>query len=231
MNTAVRAAVLEEAGQTSDASDNTGATAPGGVRRSRKGRAVGVLFLAAFVAYGVGSSLATSAATAGGSPAQLVGGVALVLVNSLIVIGIGVLMLPILKAHNVAIALAYLGTRIFEGLGLAVGGIALLAATGDLATGVNFIAYNVAMAGLGLGSIFFCVVLFRSGLAPPFLAVWGALGYATFASGSILELAGVSGAGLVGAVPGGLFELTFGIWLIVRGFRSEALAPNAAVTA
>jgi hypothetical protein len=90
----------------------------------------------------------------------------------------------------------------------------------------NFIAYNIAMAGLGIGSLFFCALLFRSGLTPRFLAVWGFVGYAFFASGSLLELFGFKGAGLVGAVPGGLFELTFGIWLIIRGFR-----PTLKVTA
>ena len=43
----------------------------------------------------------------------------------------------------------------------------------------------------------------------------------------LLELFGVAGAGLVAAIPGGLFELTFGIWLITRGFRSTATAGRA----
>ena len=33
---------------------------------------------------------------------------------------------------------------------------------------------------------------------------------------------GVAGAGVVAAIPGGLFELTFAIWLMVRGFASTA---------
>src|SRR5664279_1372162 len=65
---------------------------------------------------------------------------------------------------------------------------------------------------------------FRSGLVPRFLAVWGFLGYALFAAGSLLELSGVAGAGLLAAIPSGLFEVTFGIWLIARGFRSTATA-------
>ncbi len=84
----------------------------------------------------------------------------------------------------------------------------------------NFLAYNIAMAGLGIGSLFFCVALYSSRLAPRFLAVWGVVGYASFAAGCFLELAGVAGAGLVSAAPGGLFEIFFAIWLIVRGFGS-----------
>ena len=41
----------------------------------------------------------------------------------------------------------------------------------------NFLAYNIAMAGLGIGSLFFCVALYRSRLVPRFLAVWGFVGY------------------------------------------------------
>ncbi len=86
----------------------------------------------------------------------------------------------------------------------------------------NSVSYNVAEAGLGIGSLFFCALLFRTGLVPRFLAGWGFIGYACFAGGTLLELVGVAGAGIVGAIPGGLFELTFGIWLIARGFASTA---------
>jgi hypothetical protein len=131
-------------------------------------------------------------------------------------------MFPILRAHNKAIAAGYLGTRIFEGVVLAIGVVSLIVLTGSRATDTDAVFYNVAEAGLGMGSLFFCVLLFRTGLVPRFLAVWGFIGYACFAGGNLLELSGVAGAGLVGTIPGGLFELTFGIWLIARGFVSTA---------
>ena len=154
-------------------------------------------------------------------------GAALMLLDSAIVISIGVLMFPILRPHNKAIAAGYLGTRIVEGVSLAIGVVSLIVLTGPAAISANFIAYNVAMAALGIGSLFFCALLFRARLVPRFLAVWGFLGYACFAVGSLLELFGVAGAGLVAAIPGGLFEVTFGIWLIARGFRSTATADQA----
>lgn len=193
---------------------------------------VGVFFLAGFLAYGVGSLIATGivrSADRSGSTALFVTGAALMLLNSAFVIGIGVLMFPILRAHNKAIAAGYLGTRIFEGVVLAIGVVSLIVVTGSpAAIHANSVSYNVAEAGLGIGSLFFCALLFRTGLVPRFLAVWGFIGYACFAGGTLLELFGVAGAGLVGAIPGGLFELTFGIWLIARGFASTAahVAPN-----
>src|SRR5947208_13807193 len=84
--------------------------------------------------------------------------------------------------------------------------------------------------GLGIGSLFFCALLFRTGLVPRFLAVWGFIGYACFAGGNLLELFGVAGAALVSSIPGGLFELTFGIWLIAKGFRSTAAAAPVSAT-
>ena len=180
----------------------------------RTARIVGVLFLAGFLTYGVGSVIATGNADRGGSTALLVTGAALMLFNSAFVIGIGVLMFPILRAHNEAIAAGYLGTRIFEGVGLAIGVVSLIVLTSSDAIDANSVSYNVAEAGLGIGSLFFCALLFRTGLVPRFLAVWGFIGYACFAGGNLLELFGVAGAGLVGAIPGGLFELTFGIWLM-----------------
>ena len=197
----------------------------------RTARIVGVLFLAGFLAYGVGSLIATGivrSADRSGSTALFVTGAALMLLNSAFVIGIGVLMFPILRPHNKAIAAGYLGTRIFEGVGLAIGVVSLIVVAGSAAAiHANSVSYNVAEAGLGIGSLFFCALLFRTGLVPRFLAVWGFIGYACFAGGTLLELFGVAGAGLVGAIPGGLFELTFGIWLIARGFRRTAPAVRS----
>src|SRR3954462_3639619 len=188
-------------------------------------RIVGVLFLAGFLTYGVGNVIATGIVDSddrSDSTALFVTGTALMLLNSAFVIGIGVLMFPILRPHNKAIAAGYLGTRIFEGVVLAIGVVSLIVLTGSDAIHANSALYNVAEAGLGIGSLFFCALLFRTGLVPRFLAAWGLIGYACFAVGNLLELFGVAGAGLVGAIPGGLFELTFGIWLITRGFASTA---------
>ena len=196
----------------------------------RTARIVGVLFLAGYLAYGVGSTIATriaGSADRSGSTTLFVTGAALMLLNSAMVIAIGVLMFPILRPHNKAIAAGYLGTRIFEGVVLAIGVVSLIVLTGSPAIHANSVCYNVAEAGLGIGSLFFCALLFRTGLVPRFLAVWGFLGYACFAAGNLLELSGVAGAALVAAIPGGLFELTFGIWLIARGFASTATAVRS----
>ena len=183
-------------------------------------RTVGVLMLSAFLLYGIGSSIATTAAQ-GSAPLAI--GAVMMLLNSVAVIAIGALVFPILRPHTATVAVGYLVTRLFEGTFLAIGVAALL--TG--AAAANFLAYNIAMAGLGVGSLFFCLALYRTRLVPRFLAVWGFVGYAAFAAGCVLELLGFAGAGLPATIPGGLFEITFALWLLARGFTSTAVVPVA----
>ena len=97
-------------------------------------RIVGVLFLAGYLAYGVGSVIAqgiVDSADRSGSTTLFVTGTALMLLNSAFVIGIGLLMFPILRVHNKAVAAGYLGTRIFEGVVLAIGLVSLIVLTGS----------------------------------------------------------------------------------------------------
>ena len=198
----------------------------------RAARIVGVLFLAGYVAYGVGSLLAqgiVDSADRSRSAASFVTGATLMLLNTAFVIGIGVLMFPILRPHSKAIAAGYLATRIFEGAVLAIGVVSLIVvADSAAAIHANSVFYNIGEAGLAIGSLFFCALLFRTALVPRWLAAWGFIGYACFAGGNLLELFGVAGAALVAAIPGGLFELTFAIWLIARGFASTATVRSRA---
>ena len=56
-------------------------------------------------------------------------------------------------------------------------------------------------------------------MVPRALALWGVAGYAIHLAGAIAEIFGVH-VGLVLSLPGGLFEVAFGIWLIAKGFES-----------
>jgi hypothetical protein len=158
-------------------------------------------------------------------------GAVFMLLNSAAVIGIGVMVFPVLQRHSPRVAIGYFGTRLVEGIILAVGVIGLLSLAtlsqtegAELATGINDTAFSVAMFTLGLGSLAFCALLYRVGLVPRWLAAWGFVGYAALMIGGLLELFGHS-ALLTLSVPGGLFELVFPFWLIVKGFGP--VAPTA----
>lgn len=208
-------------------------------------RLVGVGFLAAFLFYGIGALLVddiTSAADPGraasATPSQLRAGVLLMLANSAIVAAIGVALYPILRIRHPTIAAGYMIGRAFEATVLAIGGIFVLmilpaARADDAVVEVliegNNVAYQIALLGLGLASLGFCWVLLQDHLVPRPLALLGLVGYAIFATGTILELSDIA-VGTILSIPGGLFEVALGLYLIARGFqhghgRSPAVAP------
>lgn len=210
-------------------------------------RIVGSFFILAIFAYSFGDSLVQSVIGVDGylstlleNKTQLGVGALLMLLNSLFVVSIGVLLFPILKEHNKNAAYFYLTARVIEGVFLTMGVVALLLTTAVAAEYVqlgsvdssyfeaissilkqgNFFAYQIAMATLGLGSLLFCYTLYTSRLLPKVFAALGLLGYFVFLCGAIAEILGFK-IGLLLSIPGGLWELAFGIWLIVRGFKNS----------
>ena len=218
-------------------------------------RLIGALFLAAFAFYGVGFGLVTSVVgapdfllTISAHQTTLVVGAFLMLLNSVVVVGLGALFFPIIEHHGRRTALVYLASRIVEAVLLAIGVLCLLmliplgqyameareasvawaAVLGSLLTHANTIAYQIAMMSLGLASLFLCVLLFRTRLIPRFLAVWGCIGYALFLSGAIAEIFGMN-VGVILSIPGGLFEVAVGFWLLIKGFQPKAYGSGAEV--
>ncbi|MGB2568864.1 DUF4386 domain-containing protein [Micromonospora citrea] len=175
------------------------------------GRCAGAFFLLAFVAYGSGSALA----------GQLAGS-ALVVLNSVMVAAIGVLVFRALRRPHPGAAWTYLVARGVEAF-LLTAGIVLLDSVGADAADI---AYQAAMLSLGLGSLPFCLALHRQRWVPRPLAIWGFAGYALLATGAVAELTGAS-VGVVPAIPGGLFEVVFGVLLLVRGFAPATTGQPA----
>jgi hypothetical protein len=187
------------------------------------GRAMGALFLLAFVAYGAGSALVGP-----GSSAQVAAGALLMLVNSAVVVGIGVLAFPLLKPHSELTAHAYLVGRAVEAALLAVGVVfVLLPASTGAGTAGNHYSYQVAMVSVGAVGVLFCRVLLRARLVHRAIAVWGVVGYAVFLLGAALEVLGY-GVGVALSVPGGLFEIALGVLLIVKGFATPTASDTKA---
>jgi hypothetical protein len=214
-------------------------------------RIFGILFLLAFVAYGAGNGLAASAL---GSPHSLayvhahktqliLGAVLMGLIHSFLILALSAIMASLLGRHGKIAAYGYLGAAIVSSTLLAVGAIflMLLAPLSDdlLKAGTldangrqvlselfqkgNFFAYQIGMGVWGFGGLMLCHLLYASNALPRFIPVWGFIGYLVFISGAALELLGHK-AGMIASVPGGLFEILLGTWLIVRGFRPSAPA-------
>ena len=215
-------------------------------------RLLGVFFLSVILAYGIGNGLINAVlnkpdylAHVSENRLQLTVGACLMLINSVIVAAIGVLMLPILKQYNKNIAYGYFVSRLVESIVLIVGIIFLLLQitisqeyliekTPDtsyfqrlsiLFIKGNFFAYQIAMIALGLGSLPFCYLLYQLKLLPTIASIWGIIGYAIFLTGALLEIFGF-GVGTILSIPGGLFEIFLGLWLIIKGFNSTTVVSE-----
>ena len=219
--------------------------------RTTNSRLIGALFLLGFLSYGVGFALVTSVTGAPGFLATISAhknlqtiltiGAFLMLLNSLVDVGKGVLFFPILENYGKRTALTYLATMIVEVVLLAIGVLALLMlvpiaqqgvdaghagvgwanALGALAVQANTMAYQLAEMVLGLGAIFLCALLFRTRLIPAWLALSGLIGYVCLAAGCIAEIFGLH-IGLLLTIPGLFFELALPVWLFIKGFQPQA---------
>ena len=161
----------------------------------------------------------------------------------------GVLMFPILKPHNERIAVGYLAARIVEAVFIAIMVLFILMqiplgsayvqaaapdasylqALGTLFTQAQLYAYEIAMSTLGISGLMLCSTLYKANLVPRWLAIWGLLGYATILVGMVSAVMG-SGLGDLFSLPGGLWEVFVGVWLIVKGFNASAFVPQATRT-
>jgi hypothetical protein len=159
----------------------------------------------------------------------------------------GILMFPVLKPHNERIAVGYLGVRIIDAVFIAVmvlfvllqiplGSEYVKAAAPDafslqalsaVSMQASQYAYQIGMIAVGLAGLMLCSTLYRAKLVPRLVAVWGLVGYAIIFCGMVSEVMG-SGLGLVSSIPGGLWEVFIGVWLIVKGFSSPAIVSESA---
>jgi hypothetical protein len=159
----------------------------------------------------------------------------------------GVLMFPILKQQqSERIAIGYLGFRIVNAVFIAVmvlfillqiplaseylkagaSDASFLQALSTTFEQVNLYAYHIAMFTLGIAGLLLCYTFYKAKLVPRLVAVWGLVGYAIILCGSLLEVLGFNLL-TIHAIPGGLWELFIGVWLIVKGFNPSAFASES----
>jgi hypothetical protein len=219
-------------------------------------RVVGVVYLAGFVVGIVGNILIQSTLVAPNHLSTVFASSMTVAIGAMLWLmavagdtAHGVLMFPVLKQHSERMAIGYLAARIVDAVFIAVmvlflliqiplGSEYLKAAATDasylqalstVSVQASQYAYAIGMSALGLAGLMLCYTLYRAKLVPRFLAVWGLVGYAIILFGMLSEVMG-SGLGLVSSLPGGLWEVFVGIWLIAKGFSSSAFVSKATST-
>ena len=217
---------------------------------------VGVLFITATVTSVLGGLLVESIIDSSDdlvnvseNENQVIIGLLLELTWAASAVGITVLMFPILKKQNEALALGYVGARIFEGFIATVGvisGLLLITISQEF---VNAAApdatYFQALSTLLLGArewawwigpmlvfavsaLIFNYLLYRSKLIPRWLSVWGFVGATLLLAEGLLGMFDTFIFFL--AAPIGIQEMALAVWLIIKGFNPSAIAPKSAKT-
>jgi hypothetical protein len=190
----------------------------------------------------------------GGHTAVLVGGLLEVIV-ALAGIGTAVTLYPILKRQNEGLALGFVTSRLLEGSMIFAGVVSLLSlvtlrhgpggaagANGAalVATGASHVAvYNwTFLLGQSLmpaiNAVLLGTLLYQSRLVPRALPVLGLIGAPLLLAADIATLFGGIGQhsswALVAALPVAAWELSLGLWLVVKGFRPSPLTAGMTAT-
>jgi Domain of unknown function (DUF4386) len=166
----------------------------------------------------------------------------------LIIANVGTAVVPyaVYRRYSEGLALGYVAARLVEGTFIAIGIVSLLAflfmrqegtAGTDAALGEAFVAiYDRAFligpgffAGVANGMIL-GYLMYRSGLVPRGMAMLGLIGGPLIVASGIAVMFDViergSTAQAIATIPEFIWELSFGIYLIVKGFKpSPILAP------
>ena len=221
----------------------------------------GILFIIATAASLLSNALTGSIAGAPDYLVQIAANKNLVVVGALLAFvaaagsaGIAISLYPVLRKHNEGLALGSVGFRLVEGVCYIVGALGLLSllslsqeygsagpqaastfqVLGTLISAIrNWAGFVFGVIAFCLGAAMYYYVMYRSRLIPRWLSAWGLAGLALVFSLALLIAFGEKPSGMVMllAVPIGLQEMVFAVWLIVKGFNPSAVASEVAKTA
>jgi len=221
---------------------------------------VGILFITATIASILGYQVILQPilnapdylSNISGNETQFVLGVLIDSINTIAVVVIAVMLFPILKKYNEALALGYVGFRILESVILIIGSIGLLTllslsqdysqatspdtfyyqTLGDLLLAVNGWTYLLGpMIVLSLTALILNYILYQSRPVPRFISVWGLVGAFLMLAAGLLGMFGLSPFSTIAILliaPLAMNEMVLAVWLIVKGFNSTAIASESA---
>jgi hypothetical protein len=222
-------------------------------RSARKtAMAGGILYLLTFVSIPIGvlySSILKDPnyISGSGSDAAVVIGGILEIIVALAGIGTAVVLYPVLKKQNEAMALGFVGSRVLEASTIFADVVCLmtivtLRRAGVGADGLAIGQTMVAMYGLfrlgqnlmpAVNDLLLGSLLYQSRLVPRGLSLLGIIGAPLLIANTIVFMFGISSGPLyvltgLGVLPIALFEFSLGIWLTFKGFNPSAVDSLAA---
>ena len=191
--------------------------------------------------------------SSGGHTGVLVGGFLEVIV-ALACIGTAVTLYPVVKRQNEGVALGFVAARILEASMIFAGVVSLLslvtlrqdlggAAGADAASLVTTGASHVAVYNWtfllgqslmpGINALLLGSLMYRSRLVPRLIPVLGLIGAPLLITAVFATLLGgigqTSSWAVFAALPVAAWELSLGVWLVVKGFRPSPITTEMAV--
>jgi hypothetical protein len=175
---------------------------------------------------------------------QIIIGALFLLVMGLALAMVPVMMFPILKKHNEALALGYIVFRgaletittiavVIGELFLTILGQHYIAGApdasyfqtlGTLTLKGNVLIGTISQIVFPLGALMFYWVLYQAKLIPRWISGWGLIAAILKLALPFLELFGILTFQDVFDTPIGIQEMVLAVWLIVKGFNASALA-------
>jgi hypothetical protein len=173
------------------------------------------------------------------------------LVNHIAVVGIAVVIYPVLKPFSERLAVGYVAARSIEAALFAVATLHLLTlvfvsgefvAAGEGASAQFQILGDALLAGhdwdnaalpftaFSIGALLLNCALFRAGLVPRWIAVFGLLAASSILIARILLMAGAElPSSTVVVMDGPIFlqEMVFAVWLIWKGFNAPGFRVDS----
>src|SRR5438105_7526005 len=185
---------------------------------------------------------------AGPDTSAIIGGI-LEIIVALAGIGTAVVLFPVLKKQNEAAALGLVASRILESSTIFVGVVFLMSIVSlrQAGAGAGALVTSHALATLydriflqgqsfmpAICDLLLGFLLYQSRLVPRGLALIGIVGGPILLAGYLAVMVGLLGqhAPLAGlsSIPVALFELSLGVWLVVKGFQPSPITAGMAAT-
>lgn len=181
---------------------------------------------------------------------RVAAGILLELINHIAVVGIAVVGYPIFRRFSERFAIGYVAARSIESVLFAIGTMHLIALANVshsfVAAGAPPASYfhtlgDILLAGhdwdnaallftaFGLGALMLNYLLYRTKLVPRWLCGWGLVAAVSILAARFMLMFGIelsSSTVIMMDTPIMLQEMVFAVWLIVKGFNSDALAEK-----
>ena len=193
----------------------------------------GLLYLATFVTSFPGLALKTAYFDLGAGHSTAALGALLELLLAASCVGTALALYPVTRRVSVSLGLGFVVSRTLEAAMIMVGVLALLGTValreaGNASADLSLVALHDASFLIGpafmsaTNALLLGTVLYRGRLVPRVIPAVGLIGAPLLFASSIGVLFGAwsqtSTIGAVATVPVALWELSLGVWLVVRGF-------------